>query len=381
MTMANPRSDRIARPFRLLFAKRAWKRLFNETRIRFRQDKAIRQFDPKTTRLIVFLVPGADKNTGAERISGGVISITSLCEESAQLGEIHQAAVIMCTLPNEYPLFRHRQFANKTDVFRFAQLRRYFTGLKEVLFHIPELGCSYFLEYLSAKDRQWIKGLEKVHINIMNQNVLMMPPVEEIGKLKQLAQTLTITTAHQRYCNPHYRELYGIPLHKFSVWISPEKYYFSKYGEKENLMVISPDRHPIKQQVLDRLAAIPGLQLQIIKDLTYEQYKSTISRAKWSLTFGEGLDGYIIEPVFSGAIGFAVYNEAFFTPDFASLPAIYPSYDDLLDNIEKDIASFDKATAYATRQQAQFDLCAKYYSFSEYKDNILRFYKKEYTFK
>jgi len=289
--------------------------------------------------------------------------------------------VIMCTLPNEYLLFRHKLFANRTDVFRFTQLRQYFSDAKEVLFHVPEFMCTYFMEYLEDGDRQWIEGLEKVHINVMNQNVLLMPSAAELGQLKQLAQVVTATTAHQRYCNAHYRQVYNVPLHKLSVWISPEKYTFRKYSDKENLIVVSPDSHPMKDSVLEKLAAIPGLHVQIIRNLTYEQYKSTIARAKWALTFGEGLDGYIIEPIFSGAVAFAVYNEEFFTPDFKELPTVYRSYDHLLETIVNDIERLDDEHLYKDYQQVQFDLCAKYYSAEQYRKNIRSFYENNYTFK
>ncbi len=371
----------VTRLVRLSFKARAWKRLMKETRIRRQQDKAIHSFDRKARKLVVFLIPGADKVSGAEKISGGTISIVSLREESSLLKDVHHAEVIMCTLPNEYLLFRHKLFVNQTDVFRFAQLRRYFSDAKEVLFHLPEFTCTYFMEYLEDNDRQWIEGLEKVHINVMNQNVLLMPSPAELGQLKQLAQVVTATTAHQRYCSAHYRQVYNIPLHKLSVWISPEKYTFRKYGEKENLIVVSPDEHPMKEKVLDKLAAIPGLRVQIIRNLTYEQYKSTIARAKWALTFGEGLDGYIIEPIFSGAVAFAVYNEEFFTPDFKELPTVYRSYDHLLETIVNDIERLDNGHLYKDYQQVQFDLCAKYYSAEQYRKNIKSFYENNYTFK
>ncbi|MHA4808300.1 hypothetical protein ACX0G9_09330 [Flavitalea flava] len=371
----------VTRPFKLAAKPRVWKRLIAENKIRRQQNNAIRRFDRKASKLVVFLVSGANKLTGRDDISGGVISIVSLCEESALLGEVHQAEVIMCTLPNEYLLFRHTQFVNQTDVFRLSQLRKYFKQAKEVIFHLPEFACAYFLENLEKEDKAWLGQLGKVHINIMNQNVRLMPSSEVLDNLKDLAHLVTATTAHQRYCSQHYREAYGMPLHKFSVWISPEKYTFRQYRDKENLIIVSPDERPGKKDVLEKLSAIPGLQVQIIRNLTYEQYKSTISRAKWALTFGEGLDGYIIEPVFSGSIGFAIYNEDFFTADFKNLPTIYASHDILLNTITTDMAGLDKEETFKNCQQEQFDVCAKYYSHNQYRENIRKFYQGDYTFK
>jgi hypothetical protein len=61
--------------------------------------------------------------------------------------------------------------------------------------------------------------------------------------------------------------------------------------------------------------------------MTYQEYKATISKAKWALTFGEGLDGYFVEPIFSGDSSFSVYNPSFFIEDSWSLRTVYRDYD------------------------------------------------------
>ncbi|MFM7858502.1 MAG: hypothetical protein ACKO96_42925, partial [Flammeovirgaceae bacterium] len=151
--------------------------------------------------------------------------------------------------------------------------------------------------------------------------------------------------------------------------------------KKENLLVISPDSHPDKEQIIQQLRNIPGLIVQIIQNLTYEQYKETISRAKWAITFGEGLDGYIIEPIFSGAVGFAVFNEDFFTEDFRGIPCIYDNYAQLAERILEDIQHYDQKERYYSVNKTQYELCAKYYDYAQYQENIRKFYLKEYTFK
>jgi hypothetical protein len=369
----------IRTPLGFMISPRVRKRIYTERRIRKQQNKAIHQFDAAAKKMVVFLVAGADMSTGKDKISGGIISIVSLCQESAKMKDIHDAQVIMCTLRNEHLLFRHTQFENHTDVFRFDQLQAYFSAADEVLFHIPEFICDYFLGHLTDGDRKWLAGLKDLHINILNQNIRYMPAPEVIDRLRRLAGKVTNTTAHQKYCNPHYRALFNIPVHKFSVWISPEQYQFRQYAEKENLIVVSPDMSTFKQEVLEQLSSIPGLKVQIIKNLTYEQYKETIARAKWTLTFGEGLDGYLIEPIFSGAIGFAVYNEDFFTPDFKGKRTLYGSYEELLKTIKKDISELDEPAAFAAYQKKQFDLCARYYSQEEYRSNIRAFYRGQYS--
>ncbi len=169
-------------------------------------------------------------------------------------------------------------------------------------------------------------------------------------------------------------------MHKFSVWISPEKYYFKQFSQKENLIIVSPDKHPLREKIISKLSLISGLKVQVIQNLTYEQYKQTISRAKWAITFGEGLDGYIIEPIFSGAIGFAVYNEQFFTPDFKELYTVYPTYEVMVSKILDDISKLSDSQAFTDYQSRQYSICSRHYDHTNYTNNIEAFYNKEYTF-
>jgi hypothetical protein len=115
--------------------------------------------------------------------------------------------------------------------------------------------------------------------------------------------------------------------------------------------------------------------------MTYEDYKRTVERAKWALTFGEGLDNYFIEPVFSGGVSFSVYNAAFFTQDFKSLRTVYLDYDTLLEKIALDIKILDNEKNYSNYQRIQFALCHKYYKYNEYIKNLESFYKGDFTYK
>lgn len=367
--------------YRLLKYKNERRKFVREFAIRKKQDQQIRDYyNPSGEKLIVFIVPGGDPSTGKDKITGGTISIVSLCEETAAMKDIHGAQTIMCTINGDYLLLRHTMFENETRVYRFEQLADYFQQLQSVIFHIPEYLVSHFRATLNKKDTQWMGRMKQVHINVMNQNIRLMPEPAELNLLKDFASSMTITTAHQKYCTAEYRNLFGIPIHKFSVWISPEQYQFRQWQEKKNLLVVSPDAHPMKEEILQLIKSISGLEVRIIQNLTYKAYKELIAEAKWSLTFGEGLDGYLIEPVFSGAVGFAIYNEQFFTPDFKSFETLYDSAEEMRQKIVSDIQAMDNPVLFQGYQQKQFDLCAKYYSKEQYRKNIAAFYRKEYTY-
>lgn len=366
--------------YRLLRYGNQRKKFLREIAIRREQDAALRRdFDARAARLIVFLVPGADWATGRDIISGGAISIVSLAEHTAELHAQHPSQTIVCTMNRAHLFLKHESFPNDTPVFRFSQLSRHFRDLDHVLIHIPELMASDFLQWLSVRDLAWLRAVPSVHLNILCQNIRLMPLPDVVATMSRMAGHVTITTAHDRYCTSTNRARYGVPFHKLSVWISPEQYRFVAWEHKEDLLVVSPDDHPDKDGILRELRAIPGLAVQIIRDLSYVQFKDLISRAKWSLTFGEGLDGYLVEPVFSGAVGFAMYNDQFFTPDFADLRTVYPSVDVLRVRIAGDIADLNERSAYVAYQRAQFDLCSRYYSHERYVRNIEAFYRREYT--
>lgn len=355
------------------------RRFFRELRIKKEQNLNLNKFEWDANNLIVFFVPGAER-TGKETIAGGVISLVSLCEETARLEAIHKSITLACTFPRAFLLLKHVNFDNSTWIYRFEQICHHFKNVKRIIIHLPEFGVEHFRSALFESEIKWLKKIGHVHINIINANILLMPPPRIVNEVSTLATKTTITAAHSKYCNPYYRNLYGVPLHKFSAWISPEQYIFKSYDSKENLMVVSPDASPFRDVIL-RILEGKGLKTFVLQNLTYIQFKEVIGRAKWALTFGEGLDGYILEPVFSGAFGFAVYNEHFFTEDYKSMKGIYMSYEDMAQKIISDIDLTDKAEVFATFQREQYDLCAKHYSYSAYQENIRNFYLENYTYK
>jgi hypothetical protein len=367
--------------YRLFRYRNERHKFIREIGIRKKQDLLLQdRYNAEGGKLILFLIPGSDWATGKDRISGGTMSVISVCEETSALLDEPDTQTIMCTMRGDHLFLKHMMFKNSTPVFRFGQLAFYFNRVTEILIHIPEFMTGYFQASLSTADKRWMERMDHVHINIMNQNIQLMPSPQQIAALQGLAGTVTLTTAHEKYCSLYYRNYYGVPVHRLSVWISPEQYIYRDWEEKENLLVVSPDRHPIKEDILGLLEKVAGLKVQVISNLTYEQYKELIARAKWSLTFGEGLDGYLIEPIFSGAIAFAVYNESFFTPDFRELPTIYPSCEILKKQLVSDMALMDNKRDFTDNQRRQFQLCAKYYSKERYRDNIAAFYRGDYTF-
>jgi len=364
------------REIETFFGPRTVSEYLKNCALRLTQDRLLENsYDPATKRLIIFLTPGDD------RVDGGIMSYSSIYEETKKLKGIHGAETVMCTIPGHPPLLRYTKFPNKNYIFRFPQVLAYFQNLESLMIHIePWIYISQFLRNMRPIDYVRLRKIKDLHFNLIIQNVDYLSPVDDVAELKKFGR-LTCTTAHEKYSTPELSQRYGCPLYKFSVFVSPEKYTRKAYNEKENLMIVSPDPHPIKREVLSLIAKrLPKLKLQIIKNLTYEEYKQVISRAKWALTFGEGLDGYFVETIFSGGISFSAYNPKFFTEDFRSLRTVYDNYDALIQEICSDISDLDNKITYAKYQNEQFRLCHKYYDHKQYIENLTSFYKGEYTY-
>jgi len=346
-----------------------------ESKIKQSQDELLKaNYDSETKKLVVFLTPGFDV------VNGGILSISSIYEETKKLKGVHGAETVLCTIPGDPLLLKYTKFKNQNHIFNFPLVLSFFQDVQSLTIHIPEYCIDQFLKSIPRKDYTRLKGKD-VHINIMLQNIEGLSPMESIERIRKLGK-LTCTTAHEKYSTLEMSRKLGMPLHKLSTFVSPEKYCKKQYAEKENLMAVSPDEHPRKAEVLRLIAEqLPDMRLQIITNLTYEEYKEVVARAKWALTFGEGLDGYFVETIFSGGIAFSVYHSAFFTEDFRALRTIYDNYDVLIKRICSDIRDLDNERIYGDYQKQQYDLCRRYYDHREYVKNLESFYKGEYTFK
>ncbi len=322
-------------------------------------------------RLIMFLSPGYNLK------NGGVLSIASLYEESSKLSSIHHAAVVICTIPGDPPLLKYRWFPNNNYLLDPDAVIRRCSRLKFLMIHVPEFSVDRAADWLESK--RGGRLADKLHINILLQNIDIIAG-QNVDRLASFG-TVTCSTAHEAYSTQQTRDRFSVPLHRMSVYVSPEQYRRTGYEAKENILVVSQDAHPLREEVLRRIRARhPQLRVQVVQDLTYTAYKRLISRAKWTLTFGEGLDGYFIEPVFSGGIAFTVFNERFFTSEFASVKVVYRSWEELMSSLPGDIDKLDNPIEYTTAWRQPYELLCQMYNSEIYRENLRRFYRGEYSY-
>jgi hypothetical protein len=365
--------------YRLFKYKAEWRKQFREIKIRKQQKGSIQKSDPQTKNLILFLIPGADFFSGKEIISGGLISIISLAQETAKIFDGTATKTICATYYNDHLIYKISSFENQSEILSIELIEYYFTNVESLIFHIPELFMKDFVT--NQKNNKWLNKIQDIQINVLNQNIQLMPDCNVLNALKSKFSSCTITTAHKKYCNPYYRNSYGIPLHQLSVWISPENYLKKSVREKENLILFSPDNKDLTQRLISFFSnELPSFKLQVIQGLTYEEYKELISRAKYLITTGEGLDAYFIETYFSGGVAFALKNLNFFDEKYLQLPCLFEHQENLGKLLQTLIEKYENVDEYNQLKSIVSELLAEDYSYKSYQNNLRKFYNKEYTY-
>lgn len=329
----------------------------------------------ETRKLIIFFIPPE------EFITGGIMSIFSLCKETRILLG-NKADVFLCTFPGSKSYRKNTLFKNDETVYEFDDVMNKTSNIQSLLFHIPEYATNYVISTLLPY-RSLLEKIDDFQINILNQNMELMPKPTDIASIWSLPSCfITQTTAHLRYTTQAVADTYNTPVLNLSVFIDPHQYELKNFSQKENIIAYSNDKHPSKKRILSKVEKeLPSFSLIEINNLSYEQYKELIAKAKYILTFGEGFDGYYIEGIFSGCITFAVYNDTFFeSKDFLQYNNIFNSYDDMETRLVETIKKLDEKDKYTSTNQKNFKKLSKIYDISIYHKNIKKFYDSFFSF-
>jgi hypothetical protein len=344
------------------------------------QDAAIRALDRSAERLVVFTLPGAHPDTGIGLLSGGVMSICAIAEETKRQPQIHGVEVILCTTPGVTPFVRHTLFPSTADVFRLEQVLEYFESLSSLTLHIPEYLAGTIVSLLDTSHVRRLSEIDHLHVNVMNQNIDVLPRPEELVDLHRIASSLTMTTAHARYCTEELSVRYGMPVHYLGVPIDVDLYPYRPYSEREDLALFSPDDPPKNDAVAGVLAAhFPRIETVVVQGIPYGEYRELLARARWTFAFGEGLDLYFVESVLGGGVAIAVFNDRFFTPEFALLDTVYASFEELQSRIISDIDRLSDPHAYEQYRGQELSFVSPICSLDAFRGNLESFIRGEYT--
>jgi hypothetical protein len=317
-------------------------------------------------RFVVFLVPGMNI------VNGGIISICSIASETRKLLAMNGVSVAVCTAYDEPRMSRFTKFENDVDVLAFADLLPRFAYGAEVLVHVPELFVQKFVSdcpfiYRSRPDLTW-------RFNILLQNIDLVPPKEAVEVLQQIGTT---TASINHKASAEIARRLGCPIHYLSWGLCPEDFERVGYLSKQKLIVISPDLHPAKFEIVRRISeTLPDHKIIEIRNMTYEKYKSTIKHAKFTFTFGEGLDGYFVESIFSGGVAMAIFSERFFTAEYRNLEGVFLDSEHAITGVADFLKATNNEMQHQTIATRQYNLVAKTFVRKEYLQNIRTFYEK-----
>lgn len=288
-----------------------------------------------TQSLVIFF------NVMREAISGGMLSIDRFVNHSIPISKSNNFVVVQSNLPLTNACITNPFFDYSSEPIDFNYIVKY-TKPKKLIINIPECFIPSFLEEISEEQYLWLWSIPKLCINILNQSDELMPDQGSIEELRTLCNNnLTMTAAHQRYCTEEKSKQYNCPIFLLTPFL-PE-FIRTPFEQKEKIIVLSPDENEYKQKVIDKLRAeLPDYKIVFVEKMKLEDYKKLISKAMYTITFGEGYDGYFIEPYLSDSISFSIRNTKFYPKNFADVPTVYDTWDELIQNITIDIRKYEQ---------------------------------------
>jgi hypothetical protein len=319
----------------------------------------------ESRRAIIFLTPSRDN------VNGGIMSIIVLAKETERIRSLHGADVFVCSYLGNPPLLKYTKFPNDRTILDFQSLVRRFARGTEILVHVPEFFVPMFVE----RENGLLHALgHHSQVNILLQNIEMVPTRQEVVALEKIGE-VTATTAHKAYSGEQTRELLGCPLHHLTAWTSTFPYERRPFAARKNIVIVSPDAHDEKSRILSEIKRrLPEFRFVIVKGISYVEYRDLVASAKFSLTFGEGFDAYFSEMIFSGGVGAAVYNDRFFTADFADLPFVYPSWEEVLARFPEDVRAANTAEEIEKANRLAHRILDKYSSLEILQANLAAYY-------
>lgn len=366
----------IYRIFGIKLAVRDKKREFEETKAsKYIQDTLDLSILQNSKKIIVYLTPAETK------INGGVMSIFSLCQATREI--CPNSFCTLSTYPNGKTYIINDKFYNNEKVLRFDQIVNNAKNVQELILHIPDYYADDFYGDLNEQDLRFLKSIPNLQLNIMNQNIELMPEPEDLQDLYKLTNNITQTIAHNRYATQEVCNKWNIPTHLFSTKLSCNKYKTYTFDEKDKIIVLSPDKHDMKDAIVEKIKQnFPDWEIITVKEMSFSQYMDLIGRAYFTITFGEGMDGYFNQPQRVGGLGFATYNSNFFPDEsWRDLKNVYNSYNEMLDKICDDLKELSiNRDLYAQTISIHLDKLKSLNTRNNYVSNLERFYKKKYDF-
>jgi hypothetical protein len=330
-------------------------------------------------KVMIFILPEHNE------MSGGIFSIFSIAGVVKRTKYRHGYEVLLMTRPNtlDATYCRQTNFLNTEDVYRFAQLDR-LTKIKELFLNIPEYASKDFISSLSQETLDFLKRIPMVYVNIMNQNITLMPERHAFDDLRVLSRgNISQTVAHHAYFTQYHATKYWLPTSLLPAYTDLSGYSPTTYKEKSDIIIYSPDDAPHKVACLAQIRnKLPRFSLIEIKKITFEDFMELATTCKYSISFGEGFDGYIAQPVLQGGLGLTVFREDFFpSADYLNYDLFFASQEDMINNICDVIMKYESnPVEYASTNNELVGRYRSLYDFNDYCEKVSKLVGREFDF-
>lgn len=326
-------------------------------------------------RIAVFVIP--EHNS----MSGGIYSMFSIADHVRRTRRQHGFDVLVMTRPNADGLtyVRNSAFKNSETVYRFEQLRL-FSEVSELQIHIPEYATVEFVRSLSPEMMRYLLSRDHVHINILNQNIRLMPESKHFQDLRRIANTVGQSVSHHSFFGQEFADRYELPSLLLPAYTDLTAYPPVGFNEKDNLIIYSDDEAPYRRAVLEQLEKMTDYTLIKIKDMTFDTYMDLATRCRFSVSFGEGFDGYVAQPMYQGGIGFALYTDEFFPDEsYRNFENFFSSEEEMIAQIVPTIRKLEaNRKRYESLNRAMRAKWDELYSYEDYVARIGKLIRKEY---
>ena len=281
-------------------------------------------------------------------LSGGMLSINRLVDLAVDsaIGR-GDTAVAVSGVPVTENTVNYTRFEQRLPMVHIAWIAQN-TNPDKVTVFLPEVFAVEMIDDVLRDNalRYWFKSRPDLEIVVLNQNNELMPAPEVFNPPSQhLTKSIIITTAHPRYCTEALAIRYGVPVKQLTP-ILPEVIQ-RPFAERKPIFLVSPDSLDdpcsglTNEAIISEIQALlPEFIIIIVQDMSLDEYLELVSQAMFSITFGEGMDGYFIEPILSKGLSFAVYNDIFFPKHFVNAPTVAKSWPELLKMIKDDVPKY-----------------------------------------
>ena len=319
---------------------------------------------------IIYVVPGCF-------ITGGVLSILNMFHIAKKLFPDKEIFISVLTKFQKADKFREVNFEGRVINLKYF-LPDWLNRKNNILFHVYEDGLVGFLQ--SIEQLGLLDKLRNSSLNILNQNNDLMPAREQIENYLPYFKRVTMTLAYkenEKISFP-YLDMPAMHVGAFFDGASPE---VIPYEKKKNLCVLSDDDNPVKPIIKDKLIK-KGIEVYDSYPIPYGEFVELQKKAKWTISFGEGWDGYTMGQFENGGIGFGVYQENFQQPYFDknNLPQfLFTSFEEMNEEILDRILSFDEKERFEEVNKKWRDVLANaenINSCQKVKERWINYYKK-----